>query len=370
VGLDYEDPRFKPFEAFQQFKNHPSIKPLLDGGDIISAGARTIAAGGWQSLPTLEMPGALLIGDAGGNVNVPKIKASTRRSVPVCSPRTLRRVREERGLRCEWRASAGGQELKKVRNIKPGFKRGLCSGWPNAGLETVTLGKLPWPQELSGLRGHRAARRLRIAGSRWTVSTLPPRDRLASVFFAATTHDEAQPAHLHVADTNICATRCAQEFGNPCTNFCPANVYEMVDDGSAASGCRSTRRIACIASLRHQGSLPDHQLGHAGRRLRSQLPEPLGSSRAPVTAATLAEALRGMDRPRQDRGRFCAAARRRAPGRIARRTHRHPRRYRILAAPPHPLDAKHATLRRRVAFISGAASGAARRSSWICSSTR
>src|SRR6185437_15999673 len=74
AGLDYEDPRFKPFEAFQQFKNHPHVKPLLEGGEIVAAGARTIASGGWQSLPKLEMPGAMLIGDCGGGVNVPKIK--------------------------------------------------------------------------------------------------------------------------------------------------------------------------------------------------------------------------------------------------------------------------------------------------------
>ena len=74
AGLDYADPRFKPFEAFQQFKSHPSVQPLLEGGEILAAGARTIASGGWQSLPTLEMPGALLIGDAGGTLNFPKIK--------------------------------------------------------------------------------------------------------------------------------------------------------------------------------------------------------------------------------------------------------------------------------------------------------
>jgi electron-transferring-flavoprotein dehydrogenase len=66
----------------------------------------------------------------------------------------------------------------------------------------------------------------------WTDRSLPPRDRLASVFFATTTHDENQPVHLKVADTSICARRCAQEYGNPCTNFCPANVYEMIDDGA------------------------------------------------------------------------------------------------------------------------------------------
>src|ERR1700693_675693 len=66
VGLDYEDPRLQPCEAFQQYKNHPSVKALLEGGEIVSAGARTIAAGGWQSAPTLEMPGAMLVGEAGG----------------------------------------------------------------------------------------------------------------------------------------------------------------------------------------------------------------------------------------------------------------------------------------------------------------
>ena len=74
VGLDYQDPRLAPFEAFQQYKNHPSVKPLLEGGEIVSAGARTVAAGGWQSTPTLEMPGAILIGDAGGTLNFAKIK--------------------------------------------------------------------------------------------------------------------------------------------------------------------------------------------------------------------------------------------------------------------------------------------------------
>ena len=74
AGLDYSDPNFMPFEAFQQFKNHPTVRPLLEGGEILAAGARTIAAGGWQSIPQLAMPGAVLIGDTAGGVNVPKIK--------------------------------------------------------------------------------------------------------------------------------------------------------------------------------------------------------------------------------------------------------------------------------------------------------
>jgi electron-transferring-flavoprotein dehydrogenase len=122
--------------------------------------------------------------------------------------------------------------LRQVRNIKPGFKRGLWMALFNAGLETITFGKLPWTLHNAD---NSALKRLDAYASPdrgWGARDLPPRDRLASVFFAATQHDEDQPVHLKVADTTICATRCREEFGNPCQNFCPANVYEMVDDGS------------------------------------------------------------------------------------------------------------------------------------------
>lgn len=234
VGLDYEDPRFQPFEAFQQFKHHPAIKPLLEGGEILSAGARTIAAGGWQSLPKLEMPGALLIGDSGGTLNVPKIKGIHQaiRS-GMCAAEQLVETGATAGFDRRWRASAGGQELRRVRNIKPGFKRGFWWGFFNGALETLTGGRLPWT-----LKNHDNAHALKHLDEYtspdrgWVTRTLPPRDRVSSIFFAGNAHDENQPVHLKVADTSICATRCAQEFGNPCQNFCPAGVYEMVDDGS------------------------------------------------------------------------------------------------------------------------------------------
>jgi electron-transferring-flavoprotein dehydrogenase len=233
VGLDYQDPNFKPFEAFQQFKHHPSIKPLLEGGEIVSAGARTIAAGGWQSIPKLEMPGALLIGDSGGGVNVPKIKGVHQaiRSGMLAAEHLVE-TSGTQGFTDRWRASPGGQELKTVRNIKPGFKRGLWFGLANAALETVTAGKTPWTlpnvadwQRLEKVDEYQAPDR------HWVNRTLPPKDRLSAVFFAATSHDEHQPAHLKVRDPSICADRCAKEFNNPCERFCPANVYEMVDNG-------------------------------------------------------------------------------------------------------------------------------------------
>ena len=235
VGLDYQDPRLSPFEAFQQFKHHPSVKRLLEGGEILAAGARTIAAGGWQCIPRLEMPGALLIGDAAGGVNVPKIKGVHQaiRSGMLAAEH-LAATGAPAGFDALWRASPGGQELRAVRNVKPGFKRGLWFGLANAGLEALTAGRTPWTlthttadyQRLRHLDAYAPPER------HWVERTLPPRDRLASVFFAATSHDERQPAHLKVRDTTICTDRCTREFGNPCQRFCPASVYEMVEDAA------------------------------------------------------------------------------------------------------------------------------------------
>ncbi len=234
VGLDYQDPRLQPFEAFQQYKNHPTVKSLLEGGEIVSAGARTIAAGGWQSTPTLEMPGAILIGDAGGTLNFAKIKGVHQaiRSGTLAGEHIAENGSGS-GFDARWRASPGGQELKRVRNLKPGFKRGMWFGLINSGWEMLTGGHSPWT--LKNTADYSRLKKLDEFASpdrHWGERTLPPRDRVSFVFFAGNAHEESQPVHLKVADTSICATRCAKEYGNPCERFCPAGVYEMVDDGA------------------------------------------------------------------------------------------------------------------------------------------
>jgi electron-transferring-flavoprotein dehydrogenase len=125
-------------------------------------------------------------------------------------------------------------ELKQVRNIKPGFKRGLWFGMINAAWETLTGGASPWTlknkadwSSLNKLGAHEQPKR------DYLERTLAPRDRLAGVYFATTEHDEDQPVHLRVRDTSVCVTTCAEEYGNPCTRFCPAGVYEIVDEAKA-----------------------------------------------------------------------------------------------------------------------------------------
>jgi len=232
VGLDYKDPLLSPFEAFQQFKHHRLLRALLEGGEPIAYGARTLAAGGWQSCPRLDMPGALLVGDAGGTLDFAKIKGIHQAiRCGMLAAEHLVQTGAPDGFDARWRASAGGRALHRVRNVKPGFRKGWLAGLANGAWETLTAGASPWT--LANQDNSAMARLDEGATPQrdWVRRELPPRDRLAAVFLAQTHHDEHQPVHLKVADTHLCATRCAEEFGNPCTRFCPTGVYEMVDDG-------------------------------------------------------------------------------------------------------------------------------------------
>ncbi|MEN1926004.1 electron transfer flavoprotein-ubiquinone oxidoreductase [Luteimonas qiangzhengi] len=242
TGLDYEDPNYRPWEAFQQFKHHPMVKPLLEGGSILSAGARAIATGGWQSVPTVEMPGALLIGDTAGLLNVPKIKGTHQaiRSGMLAAEHLAGNALAPEGYDATLRDSAAMKELRKVRNVKPGFKKGMWLGLANAAWETATGGLSPWTMKVTpDWSSLEKIDEYEAPDRHWQVQReLAPRDRLAGVYFAATDHDEDQPVHLIVHDPEICVTRCAVEYNNPCTRFCPANVYEIVEDAGAKHGKR------------------------------------------------------------------------------------------------------------------------------------
>ncbi|HEX8175297.1 MAG TPA: electron transfer flavoprotein-ubiquinone oxidoreductase [Pyrinomonadaceae bacterium] len=252
TGLDYHDPLLDPHAEFQRFKQHPFLAKLLEGGKMIRYGAKTIAAGGLYAMPQIYADGVLLVGDCAGFLNSQRLKGihTAIKSGMLAaeaifeallagdfSANQLKRYEELVGD--SWIM----QELRKVRNFHAGFRRGRWLGMANAGLQLITGGR-SWGlfDRATAEPGHEALEKLSDYGykgddisQRYNGLRFDGKltfTKLTDVYHAAVKHDEDQPAHLHVLDTNICATRCAEEYGNPCQRFCPAAVYEMVEDGA------------------------------------------------------------------------------------------------------------------------------------------
>jgi len=245
-GLDYHDPRFDPYARFQRLKAHPFVARLLDGGTRVRYGAKALPEGGWSAIPRLHMDGALIAGDAGGLLNSLRLKGIhlAMRTGMLAAEAAFDAVRagdlSGRRLSSYTRAIESGEvkrELYPVRNVHQAFERGLLAGMAFAGLSLLAGGR--WFRDpLPTTAGHARMRRLDAFGSASPLdadSAFDRRvtfDRLTSVHFSGTHHREDQPSHLRVHDTDICRTRCVVEYGNPCTRFCPAKVYEMVPEGA------------------------------------------------------------------------------------------------------------------------------------------
>ena len=250
TGLDYRDPSLDPHAEFQLFKQHPAIARILEGGRMIRYGAKTIVAGGIHAMPRIYGDGFLLVGDSAGFLNAQRLKGihTAIKSGMLAaeaifealladdfSARQLRRYREL--VEVSWLM----RELRRVRNFHAGFRHGRWLGLANAGLQFLTGGRA-WGilDRLGTVPGHEAMQKLTdlarrdAATSRYAALRFDGKltfNKLTDVYHASVAHEEDQPPHLHVLDTNVCATRCAVEYGNPCEKFCPAAVYEMVDDG-------------------------------------------------------------------------------------------------------------------------------------------
>ncbi len=236
VGLDYRDPRTDPHELFQRFKTHPAIRPLLAGGKLIRYGAKAIPEGGLFAMPQCQAPGLMLIGDSGGFLNGMRLKGIhlAMKSGMLAAESAFELLANEGaeagGYERRFRDSWAFRELRAARNFHQGFARGLYAGMLNAGLALLTGGRgFGLYERLAGHEGY--ARMRRLDGREPRVPEMRFDDvltfgKLSDVYHSGTRHDEDQPAHLHVADTAICAERCTVEFGNPCRRFCPADVYE------------------------------------------------------------------------------------------------------------------------------------------------
>jgi electron-transferring-flavoprotein dehydrogenase len=261
IGLDYKNPHLNPFEEFQRFKNHPSIRPVFEGGKRISYGARAISEGGIQSIPKLTFPGGLLIGDTAGFLNVPKIKGThtAMKSAMVAAEAVIELLpveydEENPGAALE--AIAYPQDLKKswlwgelhkVRNIRPAFQKGLWVGLANGVLESFILrGKAPWT-----LGHHKDNEQIGNKSDYAKIEYPKPDnevsfDRNSSVFLSGTFHEENQPAHLRLKDDSVPISINLAQYDAPEQRYCPAGVYEIIElDGQPQLQINAQNCVHC-----------------------------------------------------------------------------------------------------------------------------
>jgi electron-transferring-flavoprotein dehydrogenase len=245
VHLNYKNPWVSPFDEFQRFKHHPSVKKHLEGGKRIAYGARAITEGGWQSVPKLAFPGGALIGCSAGFVNVPRIKGSHNaiKSGMLAAEAAFAAIgagREgdvleayEPAVRASWIA----KDLKLVRNAKPLWSRfGTTLGFGLAGFDmwcTYLLGGFSFFGTLKHKKTDAESTGL-AADFKPIVYPKPDGvlsfDKLSSVFLSSTNHEEDQPAHLRLKDPSVPIAVNLPRYGEPARLYCPAGVYEVLYD--------------------------------------------------------------------------------------------------------------------------------------------
>ncbi len=254
VGLDYQNPYLSPFEEFQRFKHHPAIQPMLEGGRRISYGARALIEGGFQSIPQLVFPGGALIGDAAGFLNVARIKGThtAMKSGMLAAEAAFAALQQDQNVSLESYSSGLQQsrvwsELKRVRNIRPGFHHGLLAGLGNGALEAYVLrGKAPWT-----LHNHADHEQLKEAKDCLPIEYPKPDgkisfDRLSSVYLANTFHEENQPCHLQLRDPDKAININFKRYASPEQRYCPAGVYEIIqENGEPALQINAQNCVHC-----------------------------------------------------------------------------------------------------------------------------
>jgi electron-transferring-flavoprotein dehydrogenase len=258
VGLDYKNPLLDPHAEFQRLKTHPEIAKLLQGGKMSFYGAKALPEGGWWSMPRPWGDGFLIIGDSVGTLNSQRLKGihlgmksgmlAAETIFEALKAGGTGGVTAERLAVYQEKIDASWikEEMWPVRNFHQAFDHGLAAGMAQAGLGLVTGGR-GWGvfNRLDTKPGHERMVPLNTDEGRRLRRPEPVKidgaltfDRLADVYNSGTAHDEDQPVHLLVADTDICIYQCAVEYANPCQRFCPAAVYEMVADPASPTGER------------------------------------------------------------------------------------------------------------------------------------
>ncbi|PPQ18660.1 electron transfer flavoprotein-ubiquinone oxidoreductase [Bradyrhizobium sp. AC87j1] len=247
VHLNYDDPYLSPFDEFQRFKTHPSIRDVFEGGKRLAYGARAITEGGYQSVPRLTFPGGALVGCAAGFVNVPRIKGvhNAMGTGMLAAEHVAAALAEGRAndevatYENAWRDSAVGKDLFRIRNVKPLWSKfGTFLGVPLGALDMWTNQLFGF--SLFGTLSHAKPDRATLDPAKSHAPKNYPKpdgkisfDKLSSVFLSNTNHEEDQPVHLKVTDMNLQKTSEHDVFAGPSNRYCPAGVYEWVEEGSS-----------------------------------------------------------------------------------------------------------------------------------------
>ena len=257
VGLGYSNPYLSPFEEFQRYKTHPSIRKFLEGGKRISYGARAIAAGGLMSLPKLVFPGGALVGCDAGFLNASRIKGShaaikTGKLAAEAAFDAIQAGRQNDELTAYPEAfdtSWLKTELYRARNFKQWMSKGLYLGTFMVGLEQKVMGgNVPWTLH----HQHADNETLKPASQCKPIVYPKPDgkltfDRLSSVFISNTNHAENQPPHLTLKDPSVPVNVNLRNYAGPESRYCPAAVYEFVkaDDGNERLQINAQNCVHC-----------------------------------------------------------------------------------------------------------------------------
>jgi len=247
VGLNSPDPTNDPHLKFQQYKTHPTIKQILNGGTMLHYGAKAMPDAGYFSIARLYHDGLLLCGDSAGLLNPQKLKGIhlAIKSGIMAAETIVDGLKKNdfssgilKGYADRFEGSWARKEVYQSRNFHAGFEDGLMAGLFHGGVQFLTGGR-----GLFNRRDHKSDHEYMLKRDeyRQKFGQLPSKselkfdneysiDKLTDVYKSGTMHEEEQPSHLVISDFDICNNRCTEEYGNPCQHFCPAQVYEMVDD--------------------------------------------------------------------------------------------------------------------------------------------
>lgn len=248
VSLDYNDPFLDPHREFQKLKQHPVFQELLKDGKMVQYGAKTVPVSGYFSIPKLAFDGGMIIGDSANLFNTPRIKGvnlAMRSGMTAAETIFNCLVNDDfsnTNLDTYSENLMNTNEVKglyKVRNVHQAMERGLYKGMISVGLQ-ILLGGSILKSRLDAAPDHTHMKTVNDLYGTDEVTTDKKGDikydgeltfdKETDVYYSGATHEEDQPAHLHIRDLDICYNQCANEFQNPCVRFCPADVYEMEVD--------------------------------------------------------------------------------------------------------------------------------------------